>query len=66
MNQTWMKGTVIEYHGDKFVAADDEILGLLSDAAIFEKAGSASFHEAFGVAIGCGRMIPHFLIEKRV
>jgi hypothetical protein len=64
MNQTWMKGTVIEYHGEKFVAADDEILGLLEEATIFERGGSASLHEAFRVAIGCGRLIPHFLTER--
>jgi hypothetical protein len=58
------KGTVIEYRGIKFTAADDQILGLLSDAAIFEKAETASLHEAIRVAVGCARLIPTFTTEK--
>lgn len=64
MNQTWPKGTVVEYQGTKLVAADDEILELISDAAIFERVGSANVREAISVAIGCGRLIPHFLTER--
>ena len=63
---TWPKGTVVEYQGTKLVAADDEILELISEAAIFERAGPASVHESISVAIGCGRLIPYFLMESRV
>jgi hypothetical protein len=64
MGKPWPKETVVEYQGTKLVAADDEILELIFEAAIFERVGSASVHESISVAIGCGRLIPHFLTER--
>ena len=59
-----MRGTIFEYDGMRFKAQDDEIIRLLSDAAIFEKAETASLHEAIRVAVGCARLIPTFTTEK--
>jgi hypothetical protein len=51
-----MRGTIFEYNGMKFKAQDDEICGLLSDAAWFEKIGSASLKTAIRVALECQRI----------
>lgn len=51
-----MKGTIFEYDGLKFKAQDDEIIRLLEDAAVFEKAGSCSLKTAIRVALECQRI----------
>jgi len=52
----WKRGTVFEYEGIRLKAQDDEICGLLADAAFFETIGSCSLKTAIGVAIECQRI----------
>ena len=52
-----MRETVFEYAGIKFRAMDDEICALLSDAAWFEKIGSASLQTAIRIAFECQRIV---------
>lgn len=53
---SYPKGTVFEYDGVLYKAQDDEIVGILADAALFEMAGSCSLQTAFEVATKCQRI----------
>jgi hypothetical protein len=52
----WKRGQMFEWGGIRYVAQDDEIIKLLSEAAIFERVGSCSLREAFLVALECQRI----------
>ena len=50
------KGAIFEYEGIRFRAQDDEIISLLSDAAVFEVAGTAGLQTAIRIAVEYGRL----------
>jgi hypothetical protein len=51
-----MRGTIFEYDGLRFKAQDDEIIALLEDAALFERAWTCSLKTAVRVAFECQRI----------
>jgi hypothetical protein len=52
----WRRGTIFKYDGIRLKAQDDQICGLLADAAFFEAIGSCSLKTAIEVAIECQRL----------